>query len=80
MNGLLYLTSHFRKLLNKQFILGIASASSSGTIRLSGDTQHKMYNKCNLLESFVGGDAVFINLLKKLVLLLHVCYLKYFLQ
>ena len=66
MNGLLYLTSHFQKLLNKQFILGIASANSTGTIRLSGDTQHNMYNKCNLLESLVGGYVVFINLLKQI--------------
>ena len=64
----LYLTFDFRKPLNEQFILGIASTNTSLTIRLSRDTQHKLIKyciKCNLFESFVGCDAVYIILLKK---------------
>ena len=35
------------------------------TIRLSRDTLDKLCKKCTLFESFVGCDAVFINLIAK---------------
>ena len=52
-----YLTCDFRKSLNKQYILSIASANSSLTIRLFCDTQHKLWKNCvtysNLLLCWV---------------------------
>ena len=72
-HGSLYLTSDFRKPLNNQYILGIASANSSPTIRLSRNTQQKLCKKCTLYESFVGCDAIFINLLKKTSSVINTC-------
>ena len=64
-HGSLYLTCDFRKTLNNQYILGIANTNSSPTIRISRYIQHTLCKKCTLFASFVGCDAVFINLLKK---------------
>ena len=44
-----------RKWFSKAYnvVLGIASANSCPNIRLSRDTQHKLYNKCKLFENCV---------------------------
>ena len=71
--SLYYLTCDFRKPLNKQFILGIASANPSPYIRLSRDTQHKLCTKCDLFKSFVGCNAVFISWLNKKSCVINTC-------